>query len=97
MLSAPVMRPLAIDGAAPRTTTNRIARSDSWKIRIASGNQAIDGIVWRPVMSDPNGPQGRDPATRLPTTVPITIASAKPINARRMVMPRAVARVPSAA
>ena len=47
------MRPLAIDGAAPSTTTNMIARSESWNSRMASGNQAIDGMVWRPVMSEP--------------------------------------------
>ena len=43
-----VIRPLAIDGAAPRTTTKRIAASVSLNSRIASGNQAIDGIVCRP-------------------------------------------------
>ena len=46
------MTPLAIDGAAPRITTNRIALSSA-KSRIASGNQAIDGIVCRPVIIEP--------------------------------------------
>ena len=53
MWSTPAMRPLAIDGAAPMTTTNRIAASVSLKSRMASGNQAIDGMVCRPVMSEP--------------------------------------------
>ena len=47
------MTPLAIDGAAPMTMTNRIALSVSWNSRIASGNQAIDGMVCRPVISEP--------------------------------------------
>ena len=49
----PLMRPLAIDGAAPSTTTKKIAPSVSWNSRIASGNHAIDGIVWRPVIIEP--------------------------------------------
>ncbi len=54
MWSMPLMRPLAIDGAAPSTTTNRIAASVSLNSRIASGNQAIDGMVCSPVISEPN-------------------------------------------
>ena len=53
MWSTPVIRPLAIDGAAPSTTTNVIACSDSWNRRMASGNQAIDGIVCSPVIIEP--------------------------------------------
>ena len=58
----PLIRPLAIDGAAPSTTTNRIAPSVSWNSRIASGNHAIDGIVCRPVIIEPiAGAQDADP------------------------------------
>ena len=53
MWSMPPIRPLAIDGAAPSTTTNMIAPSVSLNSRIASGNQAIDGMVCRPVISEP--------------------------------------------
>ncbi len=52
-LSAPAISPLAIAGAAPRTTTKRIAPSVSLNSRIASGNHAIDGMVCRPVTSEP--------------------------------------------
>ena len=65
MWSTPAMRPLAIDGAAPRTTTNMIALSVSLNSRMASGNQAIDGIVCRPVISEPTaGPQDAGPGRR---------------------------------
>ena len=47
------MMPFAIDGAAPRTTTNRIALSLSWNSTIASGTHATDGIVCRPVIIEP--------------------------------------------
>ncbi len=49
----PVISPLAIAGAAPRMTTKRIAPSSSWNSAMASGNQAIDGIVWMPVIIEP--------------------------------------------
>src|SRR5256884_293403 len=44
----PVITPLAIDGAAPRMTTNRMAEVFWPKMMIANGTQAIDGIVCRP-------------------------------------------------
>ena len=79
MWSTPVIRPLAIDGAAPSTTTNVIACSESLNRRIASGNQAIEGIVWSPVISEPTAERTTfDDATRAPRTMPITSAAAKP-------------------
>ena len=53
MWSTPWIRPLAIDGAAPSTMTNVIASSVSLNSRMASGNQAIEGMVWRPMISEP--------------------------------------------
>ena len=83
----PLIRPLAIDGEAPITTTNRIAPSDSLKRRIANGNHAIDGMLWRPVMNEPKAPRRmRLRETTTPSVVPITIASAKPVAARRSVV-----------
>ena len=73
----PEIRPLAIEGAAPRTTTKKIAPSDSLKSNSASGNQATDGIVWSPVMNDPNADRStRLRATTLPTATPKSRASA---------------------
>ena len=43
------------------------------KFRMASGNQAIDGIVWRPVISDPTAARTgsiRPPACRPPRRSP---------------------------
>ena len=45
MVSIPLMRPLAIAGAAPSTTTNKIAPSLSLKSSNASGYHATDGMV----------------------------------------------------
>jgi len=45
--------PLAIDGAAPRMTRNRIAELLLPNRRPANGTQAMDGIVCRPVISEP--------------------------------------------
>src|SRR3954470_21546308 len=87
MWSTPWTRPLAIDGAAPRITTNVIACSLSLNSRIASGNQAIEGMVWSPVISDPMAARRIEKrATPAPTTTPITIASAKPVTPRRNVI-----------
>src|SRR3954452_19736579 len=87
MWSTPWMSPLATDGAAPRITTNMIACSLSLNSRIASGNHAIDGMVCRPVMSDPMAARRMaNRATSAPTTTPITIASAKPTTPRRSVI-----------
>ena len=49
----PLISPLAIDGAAPRMTTNRIAELFSPNKTIANGAQATEGIVCSPVMIDP--------------------------------------------
>ena len=69
-------RPLAIDGAAPRMTTNMIACSLSLNSTMASGNQAIDGIVCRPVISEPTAARSeRNRDTSRPTTEPMTTAS----------------------
>ena len=88
MLSAPAIKPLAIAGAAPRTTTNRIADSVSLNRRMARGNHAIDGMVCRPVMSEPNAERRmrlRD--TTAPTSTPMMRANVYPTKARRIVMP----------
>ena len=86
MLSIPLISPLAIDGAAPMTTMNRIVASDSWKIPIASGIQATDGIVINPVISDPKPDRStRLLATIAPTAVPIT-------SARHVALDRALHR-----
>ncbi len=53
MLSTPAMKPLATEGAAPITITKRIALSCRPKSTMAAGNQAIDGIVMRPVIIEP--------------------------------------------
>src|SRR5215218_1479880 len=83
MWSMPLMSPLAIDGAAPSTTTKKIAPSPSLNSRIASGNHATDGIVWSPVIREPTADRStRLRATRAPTIVPITRAKAKPLNPR---------------
>ena len=59
---------MAIDGAAPSTTTNVIAPSDSLNSTMASGNQAIDGIVCRPVISEPTAERAIfDDTTTAPT------------------------------
>ena len=82
----PSMMPLAIDGAAPSTTTNKMARSLSWNSTIASGTHATDGIVCRPVIIDPIAARSTGTrATAMPTTPPMTIDDPKPTAARRMV------------
>ena len=88
--SIPEIRPLAIDGAAPSTTTNVMAFSVSPKSRIAKGNQAIDGMVCRPVSIEPIAERStREAETAIPTVVPITSARVKPIRARTRVLPSA--------
>ncbi len=83
MWSMPLMSPLAIDGAAPSTTTKKIAPSPNLNSRIASGNHATDGMVCSPVISEPTADRStRLRATRAPTIVPITRANAKPLNPR---------------
>src|SRR6266540_849619 len=95
MWSIPLMSPFAIDGAAPRITTNVIAPSVSLNSRIASGNHAIEGIVWRPVIMDPTAARNtRTRATSAPITTPMTSASPNPIAARCSVMPAAFIRSP---
>ena len=88
MWSTPAIRPLAIDGAAPEHDHEQIAASFSPKSRIASGNQAIDGMVCRPVISDADGGAQhlRRATTASPSSAPMTSASAKPMKARRSVV-----------
>src|SRR6266511_3113385 len=82
----PLISPFATDGAAPMMTTNRIALSLIWNSRMASGNHMIDGMVCRPVISEPIAARsGAKRETAAPTSVPIRTASAKPVMARTMV------------
>src|SRR5687768_12993876 len=84
----PPINPLAIDGAAPSTTTNVIALSDSLNSRIARGNHAIDGIVCSPVNNAPTATRnGRIDATNAPTAPPTSTANPNPTAARRAVTP----------
>ena len=87
MWSMPWISPLAIDGAAPRMTTNVIASSVSLNSRIASGNQAIEGMVWSPVISEPIAERmTANCATRIPIRTPMTTASPNPQIPRRSVV-----------
>ncbi len=87
MWSTPLISPLAIEGAAPSTTTKKIAVSLNWKSRIASGNQTIEGMVWRAAIIEPIARRSSGICeTAKPTTVPITRATANPSNARRIVV-----------
>ena len=91
MWSTPWMNPFAIDGAAPSTTTNVMASSVSLNSSTASGNHAIEGMVWRPMISEPTAERmmaNRDTSTPIPT--PITTAIPKPQMARRSVTTIAV-------
>ena len=66
--------------------------------RIANGNHAMDGIVCRPVISEPTARRsGRTRATRTPMTVPTMSARANPSTARESVVPIALQKrsVPS--
>ena len=86
----PVISPLAIAGAAPRMTTKRIAPSSSWNNTMASGNQAIDGIVWMPVIIEPIARRTIfELETANPMATPMTIDRAKPTIARWNVIPTA--------
>ena len=77
MLSTPLMSPLAIDGAAPITTTKKMAPSLSLKRRSASGNQATDGMVCKPVIMDPIAARSTGMrATAAPMATPMTSAIA---------------------
>ena len=73
MLSMPEMTPLAMAGTEPMTITKKMACSLSWNSATASGIQAVDGIVCRPVMSEPMADRTTLlSATITPSTVPIT-------------------------
>ncbi len=77
MLSTPLMSPLAIDGAAPITTTKKIAPSLSLKMMIASGYHATDGMVCSPVIIDPIAARRIGiRATAAPSITPMAIAIA---------------------
>ena len=85
----PDSTPLAIDGAAPMTITNRIAPSVSWNRRMARGNQAMDGIVWRPVIIEPIAIRSTLNCEQSPPmTTPTPMARAKPTTARCSVYAR---------
>src|SRR5262249_50358137 len=81
------MSPLAIDGAAPSTMTNRMAAVLVPNRMIANGNQAIDGMVCSAVIIEPTAARSgliRD--TSAPITSPMIRASPNPIAARRSVV-----------
>ena len=86
--STPTIRPLAIDGAAPSTMTNRIAAGVLTPNKmIANGNQAIDGMVCNAVIIEPTAARsGLTRDTSAPTTSPMTRARPDPIAARLMVV-----------
>src|SRR5690606_25796373 len=78
-------------------TTKVIARSLSPNSKMASGNQAIDGIVCRPVINDPTADRTiRDDDTAPPTTTPMASAIVNPYAARSAVVTIALPTVPSA-
>ena len=90
MWSTPEMTPLAMAGAAPRTTTKVMAVSESLNSSTASGSQAMVGMVCRPVIIDPT------PARRIrlrdtarPTATPMTTEMPYPTTARWSVLPAA--------
>src|SRR5262245_26945611 len=94
--SMPVISPLAIAGAAPRMTTKRIAPSLSWNRAIASGNQAIEGIGWMPVIIEPIARRTiEELATARPRATPMTIDAEKPMIARWNVIETARRTSPS--
>src|SRR5438270_774470 len=96
MWSTPAMIPLAMAGAAPRMTTNRIADSLRPNSTIASGNQAMVGMVCSPVIMDPMAVRSTlDRATAMPTAEPTSSAMPYPMAARCMVLPAAFSRTPS--
>ena len=79
---------MAIDGAAPRTMTNKMAVVESPNKMMANGNQAIDGIVCSPVISDPIAARnGRILETRAPMTAPMSTARPNSTTARSRVVP----------
>ena len=72
-----MISPLAIDGAAPSTMTNKIADTLLPNRMIANGNQAIDGMVCRPLMIEPTAARsGGILETTAPIAVPMISASA---------------------
>ncbi len=90
----PSMMPFAIDGAAPRMTTKRMALSLSWNNTMPSGTHATDGIVCSPVIMDPIAARSTGTrATASPTTPPITIDDPNPTAARRIVVDHRVPEV----
>jgi hypothetical protein len=57
---------------------------------MANGNQAIDGIVCSPVISEPTAAlSGRILDTSAPITAPISTARPNPMTARSAVVPMA--------
>ena len=63
--------------------TNKMAWVEIPNRMIANGNQAMDGSVCRPVISDPTAARsGRIRDTRAPMTAPISTARPNPMIAR---------------
>ena len=70
--------------------TNKMAVVEIPNRMIANGNQAIDGIVCSPVISDPTAARnGRILDTRAPMIAPISTARPNPMTARSTVVPMA--------
>ena len=93
--STPAISPLAIDGAAVMMTMNKMAGVLLPNRMIAKGIQTTDGMVCKPVIIDPTAARtGGTRATSRPTRVPMTRASAKPMTARRNVVPMACQSCP---
>ena len=66
-----------MEGAAPSTTTKRMADSLNWKRVMARGNQAMEGIDWSPVIIEPMATRSsRTRLTARPTAAPTTMARA---------------------
>jgi hypothetical protein len=81
------MTPLAMDGAAPKTMTKIMALSVTPYKIMASGNQAMDGMVCIAVIMEPMADRTMVlRATSTPNANPTKTAKAKPTTARRMVV-----------
>src|SRR5215212_5371999 len=95
MWSMPWISPFAMDGAAPSTTTNVIASSLILNSRSERGNQAIEGIVCNPVISEPMAARRTaNRETAIPMRPPMRIAKPNPQIPRRRVVPRAIQMFP---
>ena len=67
--------------------TNKMAVVEIPNKMMANGNQAIDGMVCRPVISEPTAARkGRILETRAPMTAPMSTARPNPMTARSAVV-----------